>query len=247
MSLAPTLVATKMVMVTETATNSFPVVMTYTVLPREGLIIPPKAHVLVRVNNLYYLVPPGSGAIILGPTITANPLTTIVTDNPTSITVKPEFTVTETKTVKPTEYLIASGGRTIRLSENYPEIMVKISSSSPIDFIIVDEENYVKLFQGVSYNPIYVKADIVEGRLGIPPPSSPRGPYFFVFYNKHLSDARVFYEMENIWEAHELMITTSRYLRYEPNYTPSTIVMVIGLITLILAALIIFHLRRHRY
>lgn len=185
-------------------------------------------------------MPSSPGMVLVFPTLTAKGVMLTGT-NPTIITVDHDVSPTTTIRVMPTELLIISEGRTFRFRENLPERVFRIYANAPIDLIILSEEEYIKLAQRISYEPLYVKADILNEDVVIKQLTVNDDPYYVVFSNKYPSDAILIFEMRNEWKAFEFKTTQHIITRQLPDYVFSNAVTITGALTMSLAIFMIFY------
>jgi hypothetical protein len=94
--------------------------------------------------------------------------------------------ITTTETIYLTDMILEYNNKMYRLLENEPSIMGKISASKGIvDFLLLDEENYMKLMRQSSYQPIYTISNVrttSEFEFKPPPPEKISGnEVYFVF------------------------------------------------------------------
>jgi len=161
-------------------------------------------------------------ATIVAETIKVGPegLTTIYGTE--TVTYTAPVSTTRTTTIGPTGFIIEAEGKQYRLMSNVPLISGYIYSSQPIDFYILDLENYVKFLEHKPFEAIYAYLDIVgEKRIEFTPPDYARWRQWpidtirVVFLNKGGGMADVRYELDTVWpvtvaEPSKILITTTK-------------------------------------
>jgi len=126
---------------------------------------------------------------------------------------------TTTITMHLTDMIFEYGGKSYRFLKDEPMIVVNVSvSKGAIDFVLLDEKNYMKLMQQSSYQPIYVMSNIRgPSQFEFKPPSPdeiPGDEVYFAFLPKGGEGAEVQYEVNAVWEVIEKAPTTTTTTLY---------------------------------
>ncbi|MEM4290450.1 MAG: hypothetical protein QXQ48_09340 [Nitrososphaerota archaeon] len=188
-------------------------------------------------------------SVLQGPTITiGSPIGTAVWRG------TPESTiifgsVTTTRTVYLTDLELIYSGRTYRFVENEPLIIGKMSVvGSPIEFMLVDEENCARIAQNKPYQALYVRTSIVGSEtISFRPPLGKEitGSYVcFIFLNKGDKQSFITYNFEIVWKVVRQDVLTTIGPVTTTSYTTIFLTdvglptLLIGLVILIVALLV---------
>ena len=114
--------------------------------------------------------------------------------------------VTTTITVHIWEYTFEIGGKKYQLLSDSPRFVLGyIESDQPINFYILDSENYIGFLEHKSFTPIYSAEEIVGKReIRFTPPEMSRMGRFeklrVVFQNMGSSAASISYKLDTVWD-----------------------------------------------
>jgi hypothetical protein len=152
--------------------------------------------------------------------------------------------VTTTKTIYLTDMILEYNNKMYRLLENEPSIMGKISASKGIiDFLLLDEENYMKLMQQSSYQPIYTISNvrtISEFEFKPPPPEKISGnEVYFVFLLRGNERAEIEYEVNAVWKVIEKAPTTISITLYTTSEYVGTPLIEVGISIILLGIILL--------
>jgi len=143
-------------------------------------------------------------------------------------------------------------GETYIPSESRPVFVGHVASDEPINFMVLDEENFLKHREHSSYEVIYMKADIVgscEVSFIPPPKECVKGSrIYLVFCNYSPNPAHLTYEFKVLREAARQYATTQyeaiETQRYELTRPETTLGIIIVLLAVILL-LMSFRIKPH--
>jgi hypothetical protein len=126
---------------------------------------------------------------------------------------------TTTITMHLTDMIFEYGGKSYRFLKDKPMIVANVSViNGTVDFLLLDEKNYMKLMQQSSYQPIYVMSNIRgPSQFEFKPPSPdeiPGDEVYFAFLPKGGEGAEVQYEVNAVWEVIEKVPTTTTTTLY---------------------------------
>jgi len=222
------------------------------IIEKASEVIEPGLILAIKLGK-YYLIrlPPSAILYYSWPTVTLTGGETIVypgysqlaTMLQTMTTFKP---VTTTETIRLTDMILEYNGKMYRLLENEPTIVADISvSMGAVDFLLLDEKNYIRLIQQSSYQPIYVMSNIKgvsQFKFKPPSPEEISGDeVYFVFLPRGDEGAEIQYEVNAVWEAIEkaptitttTLYTTSEYAGAPPIEIGVSIIL-LGIVLLVI-------------
>ncbi|MEM4466293.1 MAG: SHOCT domain-containing protein [Nitrososphaerota archaeon] len=168
---------------------------------------------------------------------------------------QPFISATTTVMFLPSDFLFQVGDKYYRALTDTPTIQGYISSSQPVDFLILDLDNYLKFVENREYDTIYSVRNIVgvKNIEFIPslellmPLIKEGGPVRLVFINRGDEPTTIRYKLDAIWEAIEMTpltnyLTTITQITTFPYIWIGIPIIFLGLLTL----MITFMLRKRR-
>jgi hypothetical protein len=189
-----------------------------------------KSYAKLNINEILYIwidknylkrLPASSTLIPPSLTLT-QAITTIIAEKSRTVVVTERMQPTTTISFGLTELRILYNDKEYRLLEEEPMIIGSITvDKGPVDFIILDDENFIKFFQRVTYEPVYSMANIIgtsEFKFKLPRDSKISGTkVYFILINRGSEEAQIIYQVDASWNVVEKGIVAT----YIPTYVTS--------------------------
>jgi hypothetical protein len=203
-------------------TTEGPTVLNVPILEKSSAKLNINEILYIWIDKYYLKRLPASSTLIPPPITMTKPMTTITAENPLTVIVTERVQPTTTISFGLTELRILYNDKEYRLLEEEPMIIGRIAvDKGPVDFIILDDENFIKFFQHVTYEPVYSMANIIgtsEFKFKLPRDSKISGnKVYFIFMNRGSEETQITYQVDASWNVIEKGIVTT----YAPTYVTS--------------------------